>query len=220
LEGETIARLTALRPAGSRVARPASNPAYTSWRVVPFRYRAAPGQGVPITLATLVSDHYGGARPVTADHVERFYFTRELGGTRWERWEIASGNPRFSAQKSRRDGGRVGRQRALQRARDARRRSEAGAGRLPRMDPDRAAGPIRPATAPAFSSTRSAPARRPGVFRTAHRAQVTRLCRRRSGLIGNQRGPPTSSQIFTWWYGSRRKPRLTTTPTVAIAIGI
>jgi len=99
LEGETIARLNGVTAGGQQSCPTRFNPAYTSWRVVPFRYRAAPGQGVPITLATLVSDHYGGARPVTADHVERFYFTRELGGTRWERWEIASGNPRFSAQK-------------------------------------------------------------------------------------------------------------------------
>jgi hypothetical protein len=99
LEGETIARLNGVRNGAHEGCPARFNPAYTSWRVMPFRYRAAPGQGTPITLATLVSDHYGGARPATADHVERFYFTRELGGTRWERWEIASGNPRFSAQK-------------------------------------------------------------------------------------------------------------------------
>ena len=51
----------------------------------------------PITLTTLISDHYGGAGPSDADHVERFYFTRELGGTRWERWQNANGNRQFSA---------------------------------------------------------------------------------------------------------------------------
>jgi hypothetical protein len=99
LEGETIARLNGVGAGGQQSCPARFNPAYTNWRVMPFRYRAAPGQGAPITLATLVSDHYGGASPASADHVERFYFTRELGGTRWERWEIASGNPRFSAQK-------------------------------------------------------------------------------------------------------------------------
>jgi hypothetical protein len=99
LEGETVARLNGVRPGGQESCPSRFNPAYTSWRVMPFRYRAAPGQGMPMTLATLVSDHYGGARPGTADHVERFYFTRELGGTRWERWETASGNPRFGAAK-------------------------------------------------------------------------------------------------------------------------
>jgi hypothetical protein len=99
LEGETIARLSGVA-AGAPLTCPSRfNPAYTSWRVVPFRYRAAPGQGTPVTLATLVSNHYGGKSRATADHVERFYFTRELGGTRWERWEIASGNPRFSTAK-------------------------------------------------------------------------------------------------------------------------
>ncbi len=65
--------------------------------MAPFGYRAAPGQGSPLILTTLISDHYGGARRDTADHVERFYFTRELGSTRWERWQNAAGNRRFSA---------------------------------------------------------------------------------------------------------------------------
>jgi hypothetical protein len=38
-------------------------------------------------LEALVSEHFGGADPAAADHLERFYFTRELGLTRWERWE-------------------------------------------------------------------------------------------------------------------------------------
>ena len=32
-----------------------------------------------------------------ANHVERFYFTRELGGTRWERWENGNGTREVSA---------------------------------------------------------------------------------------------------------------------------
>jgi hypothetical protein len=50
-----------------------------------------------VTLKSLISDHYGGADRDTADHVERFYFTRELGGTRWERWQNARGNRQYSA---------------------------------------------------------------------------------------------------------------------------
>ena len=91
-------------PAQSRRPRQGSaecparlNAALTRWRVAPFTYRAGPGQGAPVTLATLISDHYGGADRDTADHVERFYFTRELGGTRWERWQNARGNKQFSA---------------------------------------------------------------------------------------------------------------------------
>ncbi len=97
LEGETIARLNDLK-AGRQDACPARfNAAYTRWHVAPFLYRAAPGQGEPVTLTTLISEHYGGASPATADHVERFYFTRELGGTRWERWQNARGNNQYSA---------------------------------------------------------------------------------------------------------------------------
>ena len=97
LEGETIARLKDLRAGRQQTCPSRFAAAYTSWRVVPFRYRAASGQGAPVTLATLISEHYGGAEPATADHVERFYFTRELGGTRWERWQNARGNAQFSA---------------------------------------------------------------------------------------------------------------------------
>ena len=101
LSGQTVARLNAA-PLNTTKGSPADcparlNPALTSWRVVPFAYRAGPGQGPPVTLNSLISDHYGGADPDTADHVERFYFTRELGGTRWERWQNARGNRQFGA---------------------------------------------------------------------------------------------------------------------------
>jgi hypothetical protein len=97
LEGETIARLNDLRQGQQETCPTRFNPAFTSWRAAPFRYRAAPGQGTPITLTSLISEHYGGASRATADHVERFYFTRELGGTRWERWQNSDGNAQFSA---------------------------------------------------------------------------------------------------------------------------
>jgi hypothetical protein len=96
LQGQTVARLNAVR--ANRSECPARlNPALTSWRIAPFTYRARAGQGTPVTLTTLISDHYGGADRDTADHVERFYFTRELGGTRWERWQNSRGNKEFSA---------------------------------------------------------------------------------------------------------------------------
>jgi hypothetical protein len=96
LEGRTVVRLGGA-PGGRRTCPGRYASAFTSWRMAPFRYRAAPGQGKPVTLDTLVSDHYGGADPDTADHVERFYFTRELGGTRWERWQNVRGNKQVSA---------------------------------------------------------------------------------------------------------------------------
>jgi hypothetical protein len=97
LHGEAVARLNGVLARDAASCPQRFNSAYTSWRVMPFRYRAAPGQGEPVMLSTLVSDHYGGADPATADHVERFYFTRELGGTRWERWQNVKGNRQFSA---------------------------------------------------------------------------------------------------------------------------
>ncbi|HEX3862087.1 MAG TPA: hypothetical protein VHY35_10390 [Stellaceae bacterium] len=99
LDGSTIARLNNLTT-GRQDACPARfNAAYTQWHVAPFRFRAVPSQGDPITLTTLISEHYGGTNRATADHVERFYFTRELGGTRWERWQNAAGDAQFSAAK-------------------------------------------------------------------------------------------------------------------------
>jgi cytochrome c556 len=97
LAGETIARLNDLKVGEQESCPPRFNAAYTRWHVMPVRYRAAPGQGTPVTLTTLISDHYGGARRDTADHVERFYFTSELGGTRWERWQNAKGNREYDA---------------------------------------------------------------------------------------------------------------------------
>lgn len=44
-------------------------------------------------IPALVVDHYGGSSVETADHIERFYFTRLYGLTRWERWQ-RSGTPR------------------------------------------------------------------------------------------------------------------------------
>jgi hypothetical protein len=97
LQGETVARLNGLRE-GRQSSCPARlNAALTRWYVEPVSYRAAKGQGVPITLTTLVSEHYGGEHPDSADHVERFYFTRELGSTRWERWQNPSRSRGFSA---------------------------------------------------------------------------------------------------------------------------
>lgn len=82
--GETTARLT---------RRPQACPqrlgyAYTRWHVRPVSYRTrARGEAGMASLDTLVSEHFGGRDARSAGHLERFYFTRELGSTRWERWE-------------------------------------------------------------------------------------------------------------------------------------
>jgi hypothetical protein len=97
LRGETVARLNDLKE-GRQSSCPARlNTAFTRWYVEPVRYRAAEGQGAPVTLTTLISEHYGGEHTGSADHVERFHFTRELGSTRWERWQNVSHNRDFSA---------------------------------------------------------------------------------------------------------------------------
>jgi hypothetical protein len=97
LQGETVARLSDLKE-GRQPSCPARlNAAFTRWYTEPVRYRAAEGRGAPVTLTTLISEHYGGESPEAADHVERFYFTRELGSTRWERWQDPSHSRGLSA---------------------------------------------------------------------------------------------------------------------------
>ena len=95
LQGETVARLNRART-GHETCPTRFVPAYTDWTVRPVRYRAAPGQGTPVTLTTLISEHYSGQHDA-ADQVERFYLTRELGGTRWESWGNRNGNAKYSA---------------------------------------------------------------------------------------------------------------------------
>jgi len=97
LRGETMARLNDLRE-GRQSSCPARlNASFTRWYTAPVRFRAAEDQGAPVSLTTLISEHYGGEHPESADHVERFYFTRELGSTRWERWQNSSHSRDFSA---------------------------------------------------------------------------------------------------------------------------
>ena len=95
LQGETVTRLNRART-GRETCPTRFVPAYTDWTVRPVRYRAAPEQGTTVTLETLISEHYSGERDA-ADLVERFYFTRELGGTRWESWGNRNGNAQYSA---------------------------------------------------------------------------------------------------------------------------
>ena len=96
LQGEAVARLADLREGRQDNCPSRLNAAFTRWYVRPVSYRTAEGQGTPVALTTLISEHYGGERREDADHVERFYFTRELGSTRWERWQNLQHSRRFS----------------------------------------------------------------------------------------------------------------------------
>ncbi len=53
---------------------------------MPWR-EAATGRVGTVPLDAVVSEHHGGAAIAHAEHLERFYFARDLGLVRWERWE-------------------------------------------------------------------------------------------------------------------------------------
>src|ERR1700730_2305651 len=99
LQGEAVARLADLREDRQDSCPPRLNAAFTRWYVRPVLYRAAEGQGTPVALTTLISEHYGGERREDADHGERFYFPRELGWTRWERGQNQQASRGFSTEK-------------------------------------------------------------------------------------------------------------------------
>jgi hypothetical protein len=69
------------------------NTAYTRYRAdqitMTFRLVTRKGNMQSINRSTdvVISEHYGGDDIAHADHLERFYFGRDLGLVRWERWE-------------------------------------------------------------------------------------------------------------------------------------
>jgi len=82
----------------NRAASPAAcpmdfNAAYTRYRAdqieMTFRVvrRSGSIQSIARNMEVVISEHYGGADIAHADHLERFYFARDLGLVRWERWE-------------------------------------------------------------------------------------------------------------------------------------
>lgn len=54
--------------------------AYTRWELRDVAFTSGR------TIQALVASHYGGSDPLTADHIERFYYVRAYGRARWERW--------------------------------------------------------------------------------------------------------------------------------------
>lgn len=82
--GETLAHLTR----NPHFCSKALDFSFTRWHVKPVGFRRRiDGKETVKSLTTLISDHFGGKSPDEADHLERFYFTRELGLTSWERWQ-------------------------------------------------------------------------------------------------------------------------------------
>jgi len=78
----------------------------THWSVQAVTYRAryktGPRQGQHVVLWTLIAEHFGRDPSHMGDalSIERAYFTRELGWTRWEAWKSAAAvqnNPRVAA---------------------------------------------------------------------------------------------------------------------------
>ena len=90
---QTLARLTRL----AWLCWLRLDDAFTRWHVQPVSYRdRVHGRLGRVVLSTLVSEHFGGRDVEAADHLERMYFTRELGYTRWERWQNLSRHDRPS----------------------------------------------------------------------------------------------------------------------------
>lgn len=83
-EGVSMARL---RSGRSGVLCPRNmDTAFTSWRILPVRFRKAFNKALFPALETIVTDHFSRSSIVSSASLERMYLTRELGWTRWERW--------------------------------------------------------------------------------------------------------------------------------------
>ncbi len=95
---DIVTRLNKSRSADS--CPRAFNAAYTRYRLerlrFPFRIVGPSGEAIVENhpLEVVISEHYGGGSIDTADHLERFFFARDLGLLRWERWA----NPAISRQ--------------------------------------------------------------------------------------------------------------------------
>lgn len=81
--GQTVARLT--RSAARCAVR--LNSAFTQWRITPVTFRTfLRGRAGEARWDTLISDHYDADTGPGAKAMERMYFTKALGYTRWEAW--------------------------------------------------------------------------------------------------------------------------------------
>jgi hypothetical protein len=68
----------------------------TTWTMHNVRYRLDAEHRRTAPIQTIITDHFSRDQIDTSGSMERMYFTRELGWTRWERWQNLS----ISSQKS------------------------------------------------------------------------------------------------------------------------
>jgi hypothetical protein len=61
--------------------------AFTRWAMKDIRFRRNAAHDVTEPLRTIVTDHFSNETEDASGSMERMYFTRELGWTRWERWQ-------------------------------------------------------------------------------------------------------------------------------------
>ena len=83
--GHAIARLTQTTDPGQCPRRLSA--ALTIWDIRPIRYRVALDHSLGPALTTIVTDHFSQDSIDRSGSMERMYLTRELGWTRWERWQ-------------------------------------------------------------------------------------------------------------------------------------
>ena len=62
----------------------------TNWYFVEFRPMSGPSTEGKHSLHTFVTEHFAGPDADHFRHLERMYFSRELGRMRWERWQNIS----------------------------------------------------------------------------------------------------------------------------------
>jgi hypothetical protein len=68
-------------------------PSFTRWRRLEIAYPWWDGEAAqgPFIATSIISEHYDGASIAAARSMERFWFARDLGRLRWERWEASAG---------------------------------------------------------------------------------------------------------------------------------
>lgn len=61
--------------------------AFTEWSQQRIAYRRGINHELTEPMETIVTDHYSNITIARSGSMERMYFTKELGWTRWERWQ-------------------------------------------------------------------------------------------------------------------------------------